>query len=533
VPRITNFATAPSHTPTLRGGHLDADAMDIVLSDMDEDAASELWERQASDQLTVSLRGGALTYDQLALHVEEMSRVAKNPDRPQELVMYGRQGYTSHQPSWAGFLGAVRYLLAGAARQDGLVMVGIDLFEPVADKKQAWKLVGTQDGPLLLDAKKEDKDGTIKEFVTANMNLSYAREEKRVCYVRLSRDLLPESPVPQGGDQIELVHQERGVRRGAYMRIPSVPSEEHMPSQYFDEFRRAIHNLLPGGHYSIDLRLVDGRVDPAPTGIMHIGDDPRPAFVSLVSRAHKALQGASSTSIVRFAVACVLDDPKDLWLLSPQHKAIETYPKSKLTDLDGLVAAAARHFVPNASVGQLVGHFEFWVPAQSFSEDMRTPFILEYVDGMPSPRSREAWKSWIAGMKEANPETYTAGFSIMIRPVFRQYRLVGKQDRKRIMHVLNNLLSLDIESFKALVAIHLYPQRYDPYDRSQVLVLRGLVAQHVVRYDSTARDWHRIRRRFTDGDIEVELKLDKTKWERNTRWRKSIVRESRSTRAMY
>lgn len=521
---LTLSQGASGNESRLRGGGLDAEMMDTVLSDAEDDASSEVWGKQANEQLTGSLRGGGMTYDDLPLHVEEMYHIRKTPGRRQELVMYGRQGYTTYFPSWFGFLDAARYLLAAAAPMRGAARVAIDLYEKQSGGR-AWTLIDTAEGPLTLNVVPDSppEEGRIMRFVTGNMNLGHARDRNRVCFVRLARDLRADAPTLQGSDAglIELVHEERGARRAAYMRIPSLPSLENRPSQYSEEFGRAMRNLFLGDNYRFNLTLMKGDafVDPTPAGTIHIGEDPTTAFVSLVARAQRALREANSESHVQFSVTVEPGTPDVIPLLSPQHRVIGTHDKAQLFDLDSLIATAARHVTPSTSLPVPIAAFEVYLPAQSFGDDTRGAFVTGYEGGRPSPMARDGWRRYVEGMMEANPDRFTSGFAMMVRPIFRWYWLCGELEGGSTKHKLINLPSLDLEAFRAVVAAHLYPNEYDPFDQNQVLVLRGQAARHVVRADSTDKDWHRIRRRFAESEIDVELKLeDKTRWERETRW---------------
>ncbi|KAI1840075.1 hypothetical protein JX266_013725 [Neoarthrinium moseri] len=518
----------PGNWPlSLRGGVLDQEEMDLILSDIEEEE-SVIWERQANDQLQVSLRGGALDYDEVSAIAQEDPNTPKTPNNKKDghLTMYGRQGHIDYGRKWVDFVLAAKFLLGDAAATGHQVQVAIDLFDKQRD--HSFKYVSTVEGSLLLDPKsyEEKQNDVIKTFMTNNMTPNHAKEYNRVCFVRLVRDQRPSTPKPQvkpGSGIVELTEStgcDTEPRRTTYLRITKAPSQHNWPSQYFYEFKRAIYSLHPEAqHHYLGLRHTIKNED---YGKLYVAQDPPLVFTEGIAEFCDD-EKADLEFSVTFEPICTNTIP----VLTPGNMSLDpatptvagTVQKSALSDLGKLVDLAVNACVPDIGLRGTIQSVELWLHAQTFFDDARLPFSTGYEDGKPTPASREMWNNYINGFKVSNPAIYQSGFGIMARPLFKEYRLLAEG---RAAHLVRNFLSLDLNAFKALVSVHLYPQAYDVFDTNHVLRLStpSIASQHAVRFDTKPEEWARIKRRITESVIVVAVETGpkKYEWQEDTKW---------------
>ncbi|KAK6068277.1 hypothetical protein SCUP234_11222 [Seiridium cupressi] len=461
----------------LRGGSLDEDELKLILTDAQEES-SEQWEQQANDQLALSLRGGALAYDELPYHSNPRLMTAAGL---RFLWLYGRQGSTGIGPKWANFVQGVVGLLGLGAEQkinpDASVYIAVDLWEGGPQSKDYLQ---TMEGRFYLNP--------------AKIRRTELQQVTRV-----------------------------------YMRTTHEPSVHNRPSQYAAEFSRALFAPVPGTqrHYYVDLRFERGLEPVQDCGRIYLGQDPPQPLLNLIAQS----QGRLDEIEIIAEVELQMDDflpilttaRRDLPTTEPG--VVGSVDKVQLLDQNAIAEMIVDYCLGGRGTKDSVKYVELYLPSYSFLDVSVEPVLCYYQNGVPVSTA-DLWVARIDKLKtESGGAVYDGGFAIWGRPVFHEYILINNFDTAApAQYTLDNLLDLDLAAFKSTVSTYLFPQRYDGHNRNDQLFLstgeQHEEPEHVVRFDTTEHHWSEIKRRIAFDRVRVSLAPEKDKYqlEADTRW---------------
>ncbi|KAK9420571.1 putative C2H2-type domain-containing protein [Seiridium unicorne] len=517
----------------LRGGSLDEDELKLILTDAQEES-SEQWEQQANDQLALSLRGGALAYDELPYHSNPRLMTAAGL---RFLWLYGRQGSTGIGPKWADFVQGVVGLLGLGAEQkinpDASVYIAVDLWEGGPQSKDYLQ---TMEGRFYLNPAKYDSlpNDDILTFITNNMNKSHdlqRESRRRTCFVRFTRDKRAPNfrPIPPTANTIRMRRTELQQVTRVYMRTTHEPSVHNRPSQYAAEFSRALFALVPGTqrHYYVDLRFERGLEPVQDCGRIYLGQDPPQPLLNLIAQS----QGRLDEIEIIAEVELQMDDflpilttaRRDLPTTEPG--VVGSVDKVQLLDQNAIAEMIVDYCLGGRGTKDSVKYVELYLPSHSFLDVSVEPVLCYYQNGVPVSTA-DLWVARIDKLKtESGGAVYDGGFAIWGRPVFHEYILINNFDTAApAQYTLDNLLELDLAAFKSTVSTYLFPQRYDGHNRNDQLFLstgeQHEEPEHVVRFDTTEHHWSEIKRRIAFDRVRVSLAPEKDKYqlEADTRW---------------
>lgn len=519
--------------PCLRGGNMeDHELVDFALSDNGEDESGVPWNAPVENKTALTLRGGALSYDEVKEHAMAI-KAAENSNTDGAFGrLYGRQGQTGFGPSWADFVKAVSWILGKDPKkveaQNGEVRVCLDLF----DKSTKQYVTGIEGIFYLNPAQYDDHlDDPILQFMTNNM--TKGNYSNRACFVRHVRDQRPSSYEPDGKTDgvISIQLQSSQCLKSIYMRIISSPTIRNPPSQYASELNRALVSLLQGmpQHSRLLLQTRSGERVVQDSGHMYIGQNPS---YELTNSLIKVMKDRPEASIMVTVEDIYGDDIPILtsWrrdITSKDRGIAAVIPKHKLSDICYISDMIIEYNIDGRGDKDEVHHVELYVPAQGlFSGTQPTPVVCHYEDGNHTPPA-DQWISQINRFKGQHGTAFDTGFSIWGRPVFHEYTLVNIFDKMNpAEYTLKELLNLDLESFKLVVTTYLFPQDYDGYNRNHVLFLQTgdeiTEPEFVVRFDTPEIEWQCYRNQISFNRININLADDHERYEmeKQTRWSK-------------
>jgi hypothetical protein len=512
----------------LRGGGLDDDEMELVLSDIDEedmglsisemdDESSELWERQANDQLALSLRGGAEEID-----VDDEERETH--------ILYGREGNIECGFELEELISSICTLLR-VVDASGAVEVAVDLFQ--RDSKGVFVYLNTVLGPIYpgVENEAENNDCIVWLHLKNQMTARY-RNAGRVAFVRLSTDsrpTTPEPPVRQDG-LARLCHDDGYRQMISYMRTPSRPTDCHSPTQYASEYIRTLNGLLPPIlHEYIAMTHASSRKKYT-SGPLYPRQDPDSEFIEGVATIFD--KGSDPTFVLETTkpispdhVPILLSAATDITLatgfapLEMEKRTIASH-KSLATVVDHVISSSS----PGAK--KTIESMQVWVPAEVFQlgggpHPSAESVIIPLENGTATKEGVRRWLSAIKRLAKDVLELYQNGFAVVVRPVYNTYRFHATSSS---MNISVPSLTIDLKSFKAMVASGVYPGTYNPADKKHVLLLSqtGAIVPHPIRFDTTESKWTQYLQRISEPMVAIELAVgsEGEKMERDTRWGK-------------
>ncbi|KAK6194002.1 hypothetical protein LQW54_011891 [Pestalotiopsis sp. IQ-011] len=531
----------------LRGGNMDAEDLCAIFSDVDEqdaehdDSMSVQWEKEANDQLTMSLRGGTLAYDDLPQHTDAAVIAAHASRGESFMCIYGRQGSVGIDATWADFVQGVVHLLELEELQekstDSSIRIAVDLFEGPLEHIKTHTM--TQEGVFYLNADKyeEEPNNEILEFITTNMNKThYAQSNRRVCFVRLAKEVRPANFRPDQNDCVDIVRRDIVESPVAYMRVTSSPTERNNEFQYNPEWHRALRTLLPAQtrHCMVDVTLqVNGTVTRQDAGRVYV-DQVFPHILTGLIADHKGT--------LPFQICIALEELKDIPILtSPRYKdgldedqygLVCMTPRDRLGEMRTICHDVVEHLTgdrlsPHGRPfpAQDVQYVELYIPARGFMDNSVRPVRCEYQNGRAVSREGE-WKAYIEKFRAENQAEFDAGFGVWARPVYREYTFVDDSGRAKgaTRHVISNFIDLDLPAFKLELATHLFDGEFDSDDENAILLLdtgdAGNPENMVIRRGTTEAEWTMMKRMMALNEIGIALSPSHEKYEAEveTRW---------------
>lgn len=502
--------------------------MQMVLWDIEEDSSVNLGE-QANDQLALSIRGGGLAYDEYPIH----AAVAGQKRPPKNLMLlFGRQGYTGIGATWSELVEGVAWLLGKdnqTKHSDPSVHIAMDLFQCGIDagtgKITSIQYLQSREGRFYLDADGyvNRPDDEFHKFIMENMTLNHWYQGRR-CFVRHVRDIRPKSFMPDatGESTIEvaLSLKDSPQERTVYMRITPSPTQYNSPSQYHPEFYRALSVLLTDEHAWMSLSIRSGSNPPVSSQkIMCFGQD----------MPQEILQAIPANIVGNITVTIEARDLDDVAVITPRSGYAGVVQNTEINDMHGISEMIVDYCLETNASKTLVKYVELWIPACAYHGDFNAnPVIDHYEDGRPISDQHQ-WHEDISRIKHQEEGDFKKGFSIWGRPVFIEYTLRNAFDSAEPQEcVVQDLLELDLATFKALVSEYLFPQRYDGYNRNHQLLLDqgdpGDDPAFVVRFDTTVKDWEHIKRRIASNSIYIRIVKPEERCEMEvaTKWSESL-----------
>ncbi|ETS73127.1 hypothetical protein PFICI_15072 [Pestalotiopsis fici W106-1] len=533
----------------LRGGGLSEQDVDAILSDIvkgdneQDDVMSIQWEKEASDQLTMTLRGGRLAYDDLPEHTGKDADDAGNAF----IWLYGRQGSIGIGATWADFVqGVVRLLDLGVEQQksqNASIQIGIDLFEGPGELLKTHLM--TQEGKFWLNAEKYDDDpnNEILEFVTTNSNKTHdLQTDRRVCFVRFAREARPTNYRPIGAGRIEVVRDDVEECPKAYMRTTRSPTKQNAQSQYDTEWHKALRTILPvqPRHYWMDVALETASGDRWEYGRWYVDQ----GFPDLLKdQIVDALSGPDRFQILTTMAPVAENDIPVLtspWYTGTtaddRHGHVQTITKANMTQMRTITDAVIHHLLDGRSKAggepysaHDVDYVELYISARGFVDDSITPVKCYYQNGRAISHDQQ-WQKRIDQFRAENEAEYDAGFAIWARPIYKEYVVADRFDPAKCMRSFTmsaSLLEMSLANFKTEIAARIFNDGfYDPQDDNMVLGLTTAGEANprnmLLRPDTTELEWARMKKMLAFGWICVEggklLENRKHAYEIATRW---------------
>lgn len=528
---------------------MDAEDLCAIFSDIDEqdaehdDSMSVEWEKEANDQLTMSLRGGTLAYDDLPQHTDAAVLAAHASRGESFMRIYGRQGSVGINATWADFVQGVVHLLELEELQekqtDSSMRIAFDLFEGPLEHVKTHLM--TKEGIFYLNAEMYDEDpnNEILDFITTNMNKThFAQSNRRVCFVRFAKEKRPANFRPDQNDYIDIVRRDIEESPVAYMRVSSSPTERNNEFQYNPEWHRALRTLLPSQkrHCMVDVTLqVNGTITRQEAGRVYIDQVIPLSLIELI---------ADHKGTVPFQICIELHELADIPILtSPRYEdgadedeygLVCMTPRDRLGEIRTICYDVVEHLTKDRLsphgrpfVEQDVQYVELYIPARGFMDNSVRPVRCEYQNGKAVSRDGE-WKASIEKFRVENQVEFDAGFGVWARPVYREYTFVDKDSRAKgaTRHEISKLIDLDLASFKLELATHLFDGEFDPDDENAILFLdasdAGNPGNMVIRRETTEAEWTMMKRMIALNEIGITLPPSDEKYEAeaDTRWGK-------------
>jgi hypothetical protein len=533
----------------LRGGSLSEQEVDAILSDIVEvaedsdDIMSVQWEKEASDQLTMSLRGGKLAYDELPEHTDLDAEAAGR----EFLYLYGRQGNIGIGATWAEFVRGVVHLLdLGAEQQesqDASIHIGIDLFQGAGQLTKHHLM--TQEGLFWLNARKYDDDPTNKilEFVTTNANKTHdLQTNRRVCFIRLAREARPTNFRPTGPGYLEVVRGDVPESPKAYMRITSLPTRQNAQSQYDEEWLKALRTILSSHprHYWMDVAFHTASGNRWECGTWYVDQGFPSSLASLIAdhtSGPDRFQVIATMNPVDENVIPILTSP---WYTNKedndQRGQVQTMAKADIYGMSDISNAVIAHLTDgrfkasgDPYTAKDVQYVELYLPARGFADDSVEPFKCYYQNGRPITHNKQ-WQQRIDQFHDENKTEFDAGFAIWARPVYKEYVVADHFDpaKCRLSSAMSaSFLDSSLDAFRSEVSTNLFQHSfYNPDDDNMVLALttagENMPNNMLIRPDTTDLEWKRMKKMMAFGWIAVNpeylLADDKHTAEIATRW---------------
>ncbi|KAH8193923.1 hypothetical protein TruAng_011911 [Truncatella angustata] len=519
----------------LRGGALDENGTEMLLSDIDEEESSIQWEAHANSQLTTMPRGGVLSYDELPEHAHLIADELQNDTLAHKtsVHLYGRQGFTGTGPSWADFVRAVTWLLGKEtelqSNPHAEVNLAIDLFEEKFGGKPSHLL--SQEGTFYLDPERYNQhpDNELLDFVTKEMNLLHKTTADRFCFVRLARDKRPTTYRPDGHVPVVHLHRDDIAQRPTvYTRLTSAPTDQNVPSQYSTEFNRAVAQLLQTTSRHQYLNLSYGNIKNTSFQI-YAGQEPPPDILDALTT---NFEDTSRFGSIHIDLERVGQDHIPLLTERRIDGAVDDtgmallLDKCMITQFHHIAQAICTYCIDGRYTASTVKSAELYLPYWGFLDQTVDPVVCHFENGFPVSNDGQ-WISRVNRFKsEKNGDVFNNGFAVWGRAVYSEYVLeVNDVDTaKHPSHTMKNLLDLDLASFKLTISTHLLPNKYDTYDRNMTLRLftgDEDTFYYVIRFETTEQEWCRIRRSIASSKVRVEMPINndfKYSYEEETRW---------------
>ncbi|KAH8655245.1 hypothetical protein BX600DRAFT_552665 [Xylariales sp. PMI_506] len=507
----------------LRGGFMQDSSLDEASAtterdDDDEGALLDLWLKDTEHEDVLGDAVSTSTHLELSIG-EANGGHERGCLRP--FTMHGRQGKFKFGSTWANCIEAINTLLLDPTSHVREIHIVLDIFDRVATDG-GWECKHSIEGMFHSYAHdydaKELKDDPLRRFVEQYLRVEEVEQHGRVCFVRLASEPRPSAPEPRFTADSGIVSIARlETQHEVYMRIASAPGDSHTPSQYREEFQRALCNLFPDDcHHFIELWDVQGVQS---FGKMYAFHDPPAPFISAIANLAAAgselrFSGMSetiSTSVVPILIPGLA--PCGVYNTGTSGEAVVmSIRQQSIFGAAALIRQAWNACVGTAATGgQEIKSFHVWLPAEKFMRAECAPCVIDVQGDSLTQRGLGRWISAINESRLNDPSAWERGVSVVVQPVYRKYSLTtvdcGGHGSDINQFVAEDLTSWDIDLFRDIVAGHLYPQLYNPADKKHVLRINGqcFTTELVVGFDTTNFTWNDIKRRITTDVLNIVL----------------------------
>ncbi|KAI0546992.1 hypothetical protein F4679DRAFT_377137 [Xylaria curta] len=334
-------------------------------------------------------------------------------------------------------------------------------------------------------------------------------DPEHACFVRPAVDGEASASNRRGGYQprtIEkgLVRIENATNKDvAYMRVPGDLLPEHKPHQFSMEYTLAMKVLFPTGAPHAWVLYQHGFI-----GATYQYLDPPGGLWEQVTDS----QGEWSSYPSIYFTLDTLD--RDVTpIIVPGAFTSRKLPELYRKDFDltnstedgtglGKVYKAVELSLKNVNLKKECSGFEVWCQTAEFKDVNQKPVHIPFSGNITSFKSLEGWQRLLSS--GVVPDE---GFALVVRPVYKTYRLRKFNDDKKVVDLQFN--NYDLAQFRSFVRNRLYGH-YDPDKWSHVIVLSAInqesfQAELTIQYDTTEEQWQWIRRSIIEPELTVSV----------------------------
>ncbi|TRX91558.1 hypothetical protein FHL15_007563 [Xylaria flabelliformis] len=452
----------------------------------------------------VTPKGDEMDFDWISKPTSKMHKPPTSNSAAQ-LRIYGWQGAINTSLNYVDFVATVDKLTSN--RKDRSICVEIWQVSPL-------KLVQTASGTLFHLVPNPPGGDQIWELV--QKYFGQGEDQKHACFVRFADD--GEATVFDRPGGYQPRRSERGVVRiehtvkkdVAYMRVPQGIIPEHKPHQFSAEYTLAMQVLFPTGLPHAWVLYQHGFIGATYQYL----DPPGGLWEQVIDSRHEW----SSIPTISFTLDTI--DPAVTPVIVPGAFTSRKLPEldrkdfkltNSFTDSRGLgkVYKAVELSVKNVNLKKECSGFEVWCPAAEFKDVTQQPAHIPFSGNMANLKSLEGWQALLGS--GVVPD---GGFALVVRPVYKTYRLQKFTDDKKVVDLqLNNY---DLAQFRSFVRNRLYAHfNYKKF--SHVIVLRAtnqesFQAELTIQRDTTEEQWQWIRRNIVEPELTVSVENLGNEW---------------------
>ncbi|KAI0188152.1 hypothetical protein EV127DRAFT_434807 [Xylaria flabelliformis] len=422
-----------------------------------------------------------------------------------QLRIYGWQGAINTSLNYVDFVATVDRLTSSS--KDRSISVEIWQVSPL-------KLVQTVSGTLYHSVTNPPGGDQIWELV--QKYFGQGEDQKHACFVRSADD--GEATVFDRPGGYQPRRSERGFvqientakKDVAYMKIPQGIIPEHKPHQFSAEYTRAMQVLFPTGMPHAWVLYQHGFIGATYQYL----DPPGGLWEQVIDSGHEW----SSIPTISFTLDTIDSDVTPVIVPGaftsrklPELERKDFKLTNSFTDSRGLgkVFKAVELSVKNVNLKKECSGFEVWCPAAEFKDVTQQPAHIPFTGNMASLKSLEGWQALLGS--GVVPD---GGFALVVRPVYKTYRLQKFTDDKKVVDLqLNNY---DLAQFRSFVRNRLYGHfNYKKF--SHVIVLRAtnqesFQAELTISRDTTEEQWQWIRRNIVEPELTVSVENLGNEW---------------------
>ncbi|KAI1407181.1 hypothetical protein F5Y13DRAFT_206607 [Hypoxylon sp. FL1857] len=486
---------------------------------------------------SMKLRGGAQPAD-VGWEFEVDKDVAYRASG-RRVRVWGYQGSVLTKPSsslYLSFVDAVDLLLGVAQQLDYTICVEIwgvnDLDHPIS----------RTNGMIYHGRIKSPENDPIFNLLQKWFDDAESAENHN-CFVYFDKETPPPFFQPPWKLDRYIVRVWNEVSQNmTYMKAPQTLDLTYKPNQYLGEYLRAMQVLFPDAPH----RYLQFTIEEEGGLSYGLFDPPSLVWDQVVrDQAENGELPTISISEIPLPTNCVAvwipgchTYSTEFWSQEPSKSESvfllwrDLKPQGGLTSPDGFdyrpglsklldLATAAN---PSASSSRRRVGLDVWIPGERYLNINHRPSRLNITNNEIDDQTLADWRLILHGFLGPRIHTETKPLSIVVRPVFDDYRFQARGATRRQFTMDINGVDATLEAFKALVKSTLYTE-YSGNQKDQVLHLvqstwKANLVEFAIRIDTSEEEWQAIVRRITEPEITISLEHWTNEWvvEKETTW---------------
>lgn len=336
-------------------------------------------------------------------------------------------------------------------------------------------------------------------------------DDRYACFVRIGDEPEPTDPKRPGGYQppstegiVRIEHT--AENEVVYMRVPKKLRKGHQPHQFSMEYMLAMQALFSADGPHAWVSYQNGRIG----GAYQYLDPPGELWEEVINEQNEwsPIPTISlNLESIRHAVVPVIVPGVFATSELPELERKDFRLTKTTQDGTGLskVYEAVKLSLKNVDLKKECSRFEIWCPGAHFKFIEQQPARIPFSGNIINPASLQEWQKLLGS--GAVPDE---GFALVVRPVYKVYRIRGIDDDNNTVDVHIN--RYDLAQFKRFVRNRIYGN-YNPKDPLQVLTLSSTNQPTLlIQHNTTEEQWQWILRNIVEPDLDLSLEDADDEW---------------------